>query len=180
MATPGDPLITLAVDGTPLDLQVAAYLASDTDPTAGLVPALGQRMDDNGARSGANSIYPNYLTDGPTSDRESCPTPFVVVAPGGVRGVDKMTREARVIVEIHDTGDAGRTRWPGIVRRLKWLLTRNSWFPLSNGEYSYISGLALDDESPPGLHDDRYNTDVTQIIFSVKASDVTSGGGINR
>jgi hypothetical protein len=176
----GDPLNTLVVDGTPLDVQVAAYLATDTDPTAGLVPALGQRMDDTGARSGANSLYPNYATDGPAADRAACPTPFVVVAPGGVHAVDRMTREVRVLVEVHDDADAGRTRWPGIVRRVKWLLTRTNWRPLSDGEYTYIAGLALDDESPPGLHDDRYNTDVTQLIFSVRASDLTSGGGINR
>jgi hypothetical protein len=114
----GDPLNTLVVDGTPLDVQVAAYLAIDTDPTAGLVPALGQRMDDTGARSGGNSLYPNYATDGPAADRAACPTPFVVVSPGGVHAVDRMTREVRVLVEVHDTEDAGRTRWPGVVRRV--------------------------------------------------------------
>ncbi|HZC05483.1 MAG TPA: hypothetical protein VE338_07560 [Ktedonobacterales bacterium] len=180
MPTPGDPLTTLTVDGTPLDLQVAAYLATDTDPTAGLVPALGQRMDDSGARSGANSIYPNYVTDGPNADRSACPTPFLLVAPGGVHGVDRMTREVRVLVEVHDTEDAGRTRWPGILRRVKWLLTRNAWRPVSDGEYTYMAGLALDDESPPGIKDERFDTVMTQLIFSVKASDLTSGGGINR
>ena len=176
----GDPLNTLIVDGTPLDAQVAAFLATDTDPTLGLVPALGQRMDDSGARSGVNSIYPNYATDGPAAARDTCPTPFVIVAPGGVHAVDKLVREVRVIVEVHDSPDAGRTRWPGIVRRVKSQLTRTTWKPAPDGEYTYIAGLALDEESPPGIVDTRYDTEVTQLIFSVKASDVTSGGGINR
>lgn len=177
----GDPLNTLVVDGTPLDAQVAAFLATDTDPTAGLVPALGQRMDDSGARSGVNSIYPNYTTDGPTADRDTCPTPFLLVAPGGVHAVDKLVREVRIVVEVHDAPDAGRTRWPGIVRRVKSQLTRTTWRPTSDGEYTYSAGgLALDEESPPGIVDTRYDTEVTQLIFSVKASDLTSGGGINR
>jgi hypothetical protein len=179
MAT-GDPLITLVVDGSPLDVQVATHLAADTDPVAGLVPALGQRSDDTGARSGANSIYPNFTTDGPSDERDLCPVPFVIVAPGGVRAVDKLAREVRVIVEVHDTEDMGRLRWPGIVKRLKQTLTRNGWLPTPDSEWFYQGGLAFEDESPPGMHDDRYNTSVVQMIFTVRAQDVTSGGGINR
>lgn len=176
----GDPLIVLAYDGTPLDVQVAAQLATDTDPTLGLVPALGQRPDDTGARSGVNSIYPNFTTDGPTSDRQFCPTPFVLVAPGGARAVDKMAREVRVIVEVHDDPNYARERWPGLVKRVKQVLTRNSWVPVANSEWFYQGGFSFEDESPPGLHDDRYDTDVIQLIFIVRAQDTSSGAGINR
>lgn len=176
----GDPLIVLAYDGTPLDVQVAAQLATDTDPSVGLVPALGQRPDDTGARSGVNSIYPNFTTDGPTSDRLFCPTPFILVAPGGARAVDKMAREVRVIVEVHDDPNYARERWPGLVKRVKQVLTRNGWGPTANSEWFYQAGFAFEDESPPGLHDDRYDTDVIQLVFIVRAQDMSSGAGINR
>lgn len=180
MSDPSAPLITLAYDGTPLDVQVAAQLAQDSDPTVGLVPALGQRPDDTGARSGAHSVYPNFTTDGPSGERDLCPTPFLIVAPGGVRAIDKLLREVRVVVEVHDDEDMGRQRWPGIVKRVKQVVTRFGWLPTPDSEWFYQGGLAFEDESPPGLHDERYNTSVVQLIFTVRAQDVTSGGGINR
>lgn len=177
---PSAPLIELPAPGTPLDLQVALQLAADTDPTQGLVPALGQRPDDSGARSGVNSIYPNYSTDGPDKDRGLCPTPFIVVEPGAVRALDKNLREVHVIVEVHEDPDMGRIRWPGILKRVKQVLVRGGWAPASDADYSYHAGLYFDEESPPGLFDTRYETSVVQCVFAVRAQDTTSGAGVNR
>lgn len=169
-----DPTI-LPYDGTPLDLQVATQLAQD----ATLIAALGQRLGDNGVASGANSVYPNYTTDGPSDDRRTCPTPFLVVLPGGTRAIDRVQREVRVAIEVHDDHGAGRQRWPGILRQVKTLLLRSGWRPLSDSDTSYQSGLYFDDESPPGLEDNDWHTIMVQLVCACRASDMTSGAGIN-
>lgn len=162
-----EPII-LPSSGTPLYRQVLAYLATDTDPTTGLIAALGQ---------GVNSLYPNFTTDGPSSDRTKCPTPFIIVVPGGMRAKDKSGREHRIIVEIHDDLDHGDQRWPGILAHLKQLISIQQWRPESDVVNRFTTGLYFDEESPPNLPDQRNETNVVQVIFACMSLDRTSGRG---
>ncbi len=166
MTTP----ITLAVIGTPLYRQILAVLATDTDPSQGLLVALGQ---------GVNSLYPNYTTNGPSPDRTLCPTPFVIVTPGGKRATNKAGRDIRIIVEVHDDEDHGETRTPGVVARITYLLSQSGWRPANDVQTTYMSGLIFEEESPPFLPDQRYMTRTTQIILVCQAIDRTSHRGYN-
>ncbi len=166
MSTP----IVLPVVGTPLYRQALAYLTTDTDPVAGLLAALGQ---------GVNSLYPNYLTDGPSADRTICPTPFVIVVPGGKRVIDRTGREEKIVFEIHDDEDHGEQRYPGIVARIIYLFSGLQWRPASDANHTYMSGLIFDEESPPFLPDQRFDTRQVQLIFSCKLIDKTSQRGYN-
>lgn len=159
--------ITLPSSTNPLYQQVLAYLATDTGPQ-GLLAALGQ---------GALSLYPNYTTSGPSPDRTICPTPFVLVIPGGKRAKDRQLREERIIVEVHDTADAGAARWPGILERLVSLLIQQGWQPVPSGGTRYVGGFTFVEESPPDLHDERFDTNVIQLIVGITCQDRTSGRG---
>ncbi len=158
----------LPAPGTPLFRQLQAYLATDTDPANGLLAALG---------NGASSIYPNFTTDGPATDRTVCPTPFLIVAPGGVRATDPSGRDERVVIEVHDDADQGDLRWPGIVARLVQWVCVNEWRPASDGAARYLTGLQFDTESPSGLSDTRYDTLLVQLIFVCRRQDRTSNRG---
>lgn len=160
--------VILANSTNPLYQQVLAYLATDTDPTQGLLAALGQ---------GADSLYPNLTTSGPDKDRTICPTPFILVAPGGKRAKDRQLREERLIVEIHDDADHGAERWPGLFERLIYLLVQEAWPPTMSGGTRYIGGLYYTEESPPDLPDTRFDTNVIQLLLGVTCQDRTSGRG---
>lgn len=161
------PIILPSV-GNPLYRQLLTYLATDTDPTQGIIPALGQ---------GANSLYPNFTTDGPSNDRTQCPAPFLIVDSGGVRAKDRSGRENRIMIEIHDDPDHGDERWPGILARLKQIISINEWRPTNDGVNRYTTGLYFDEESMPNLPDNRYETNVLQVIFTCLSLDRTSGHG---
>lgn len=164
-----NPIVLPAI-GTPLYRQVLAYLATDTDPTQGLLAALGQ---------GVNSLYPNYTTDGPSADRSLCPTPFVLVVPGGKRVVDRTGRDEKIVFEVHDDEDQGEQRYPGIVNRLITLISALQWRPTSDAGHTYVGGLVFDEESPPFLPDQRFGTRQVQLIFSCRVIDKTSQRGYN-
>ncbi len=162
--------IILTVPGMPLYRQVITYLATDTDPTQGLVAALG---------NGVSSIYPNFLTDGPTPDRTLCPTPFLIVTPGDMRAKDDRVREWRIVVEVHDDEDQGDQRWPGLLLRVKSWLCVEEYRPVADAAALYRSGLMFEGESPPNLPDTRYQTQVVQAQFLCRGLDRTSGHGSN-
>lgn len=166
MSTP----VILPASGTPLYRQIQAYLATDTNPTAGIVPALG---------NATNSIYPNYLTGGPSANRTGCPVPFLIVTPGAVRARDYAAREGEIVVEIHDDPDFGEQRSPGIVQRLLYWLCQTGWRPTSDTMYTYTSGLMFHQASPPNLPDQRYGTMVQQLVFLVYWQDRTSYRGFH-
>lgn len=147
--------------------QVRDHLVADTDPVLGLVPALG---------AAANSIYPNYETDGPSSKREVCPTPFVEAIYGGSRATDRLGRELRLFLEVHDAPEQGDIRWPGILARLKTVLIVNEWRLTNDALYRYTSGLYFESESPV-LPDERYRTNVVRLTVCARALDRTSGHG---
>ncbi len=150
--------------------QIAALLASDTDPSQGLVAALGL---------GAKSIYPNYeASTAPSGDRTICPTPFVLVTPAGRRRLDDQLREDRVVIEIHDDPDHGMLRWPGLLWRVKWLLFHQEFRPVTDGlGTNWRGGVQFDQESPPELPDERYDTNLIQLFVFAKCQDRTSGRG---
>ncbi len=161
----------LRISWTPLDLQVRDRILADTDPAQGVLSALG---------AGENSVFPSatYTNDGPNPDPALCPRPFIVVYDGGKKARDKAGREAQVILEVHDDPDAGRLRWPGIVFRLyRWLSSDQfPWQPASDQMHRYLSGLYFQSESPH-LDDERYNTQMTQIILACLTLDRTSNSG---
>jgi hypothetical protein len=163
-----DPIILTTGVGVPLYQQVLAYLATDIDPTTGLIAALGQ---------GVNSLYPNFTTDGPGADRTKCPTPFLVVVSGGMRAKDRRGREHRIIIEVHDDPDHGDQRWPGILTRLKQIISTQQWRPESDDVNRFTTGLYFDEESPPNLPDNRNETLVIQIIFACMSLDRMSDRG---
>jgi hypothetical protein len=159
--------IVLPHDGQWLRDQVREKLATDTDPALGLVSALG---------AGVDSIFPNFMTDGPSADRAKCPTPFIVVRGGGARAKDRMLREVRLMLDIHDDEGAGDKHWPGILIRLKDLLVVRQWRPTDDALYRYTGGLQYESESEV-LYSDTYNTNAVRLVLVAVASDRTSGRG---
>jgi hypothetical protein len=159
--------IILSAPGTLFWDQVRDHLIADTDPAVGLVPALGQ---------GANSVYPNYETNGPSSERELCPTPFVLSLYGGSRATDRLGRELRLHLEVHDDPNQGDIRWPGLLARLKQVLIIAEWRLANDTLYRYTSGLYFESESPL-LPDERYHTNAVRLTVCARAMDRTSGRG---
>lgn len=158
--------IVLPTNTTALYRLVLNQLSLDTDPTAGLLAALGQRLPDPPAAqvaSGAYSLYPNYSTGGPNLEREKCPVPFVIAYDGGLRATNKQIREARIFLEIHDDPDMGDQRIPGIIKRINYWLLEQEWRPPSDSETLYRAGLTFESRSPLQLIDKRYNTAVVQL-----------------
>ena len=161
----------LTSHGTPLYRQVQNYLQADTDLNFGLVGALG---------NGAASIYPNFTSDGPNKDRTICPTPFLLVVDGGIRKVDAGSREFKVIIEVHDDPDHGDIRWPGLLERVKdWLINQNLFRPVNDVWGRYSGGVYFDEQSPPWLPDERFDTNMVQLIVAARGMDRTSNKGYN-
>lgn len=166
--------VTLPSPGTLLYRQVQAYLATDSDPTYGLVAALG---------GGANSIYPNAGGE-PSGDPSVCPVPFLVVYPGNTHAQpDGTGRTWRVVVEAHDARDASEERIVALVWRVKvWLLggvdsggTRLAPFAAaSDGLARYTGGLQFEEEAGPMPYDERWGTTVMQVTFAQYGTDRTS------
>lgn len=163
--------IILPFTGNPLHIQARTQLCQDTDPTYGVVPALG---------NGVASIFPNFETNsGPNVDPSLCPRPFILLAHGGSRSVDKATREIRVFVEIHDDFDLGDIRWPGLLARVKKILI-GSWRPTPDAYVTnYYTGLYFDSESPYSLPSETFGTQMVQVVLACRASDFTSNKGYN-
>jgi len=167
MSTPYVP-ITLPAASADLYVQVADALTNDTDEAAGVLAALG---------NGEKSLYPNFDTPGPSADRTVCPVPFVICVNGGIRALDKQTREHRVHIEVHDESDYGNERIAGIVERIKEFLIAYEWRPADQAPYvRYASGLQFESESPL-LDDETYNTRVVQLTLLARATDRTSNRG---
>lgn len=162
--------IALAKPGTDLWQQVIAKLAADIDQNFGLVPALG---------NGANSVYPNFESTGPSDKRELCPCPFILVYDGGKRATDRMNREARVHIEVHDDPNLGEQRRPGIIARIYQVLVISEWRPTGDNLRKYLSGLSFESESM-AVPDDRYLTSAVQLtLVCTRTADRTSGRGYN-
>lgn len=177
-----DPNV-LRISYNPLYLQVRDYLLQDVDPQYGLLSALGVRDG-----TAAHSVYPaaDYSNDGPEGDRTTCPTPFIIVYDSGKRRMDDHGRELEVVVEIHDDEDHGVQRWPGLLERLYlWLLGGKDaggtmlrpFIPASDTMHRYSGSLYFKSESP-SLPDTRYKTRLVQAMFCARATDRTSGRGI--
>lgn len=171
------PPNVLRVNYTDLYLQVRDFLLTDTDPTYGLVSALG---------GGTASIYPraDFGDDGPTPDAAQTLTPFIVLYDGGARAMDEAGREMEVAIEVHDDLDHGIQRYPGLVLRLGlWLLggrdaggTKLPGFtPASDDMTRYTSRLYFKARSA-ALPDERYagGTRATQLILCARAMDRSS------
>lgn len=166
--------IVLKTTGTPFWQQVLNYLRTDTDPASGLVAALGARANDAGTQSGIYSIYPNYETDGPDTNRAVCPTPFLLVEPGGAKArEDGAGRDLLVAIEIHDDPTQGMLRWQGIFERLENRLSVTGWTPSNDGLWRYVGGMAFESESAY-LPDERFETNSVQVVFRIQALNWTS------
>lgn len=153
----------------PLYRQIIQRLAGDTDPQQGIVPALG---------NGANAIYPNFDTDGPSTDRGICPTPFLIVASMGRTTMrDGPNREERIAIEIHDDPDQGMQRWPGLYLRVIQWLSVKEFRPTPDALAKYRSGMYYISESPPEWLDERYQTNMIQIILGCLLTDSASMHG---
>ncbi len=164
--------IVLPAANADLYEQVADALTGDTDPTYGLLAALGS--------GGATSIFPNFDTPGPSADRTACPVPFVFCLDGGTRALDKMRREYRLHIEVHDELDYGQERIKGIIERILFALVTEEWRPTDQPPYvTYASGPQLESKSPL-LPDERYNTNMVQVTLVVIGRDRTSNHGLSK